>query len=68
MIWDLLPDVGELGHSSTKMIEATYGHLGVVRHRSEVVEYRVEQHRAKLGHRVQVFAATSGKQKGVRVA
>ena len=39
----------EVGHRSTDMIEETYGHLGQVRHRSEVVEYRVEQHEAKLG-------------------
>jgi len=30
------------------MIEKTYRHFGLVRHRSEVVEYRVEQHRAIL--------------------
>src|SRR6266852_2349945 len=29
--------------------EEVYSHLGQVRHRSEVVEYRVEQHAAKLG-------------------
>ena len=58
----------ELGHASTKMIEATYGHLGAVRHRAEVVEYRIEQHLAKLGDRARVFALTSGKQSEVRVA
>ena len=26
------------------MIERIYGHLGEVRHRSDVVEFRVEQH------------------------
>jgi hypothetical protein len=31
----------ELGHSSTRMIEAVYSHLGQVRHRSDVVEYRL---------------------------
>src|SRR6266849_2724732 len=31
--------------------EEVYSHLGQVRHRSEVVEYRVEQHAAKLGGR-----------------
>jgi hypothetical protein len=28
------------------MVTKVYGHLGEVRHRSEVVEYRVEQHEA----------------------
>ena len=46
----------EVGHSSTKMIEDTYGHLGLVRHRSEVVEYRVEQHAAILGDRLKMSA------------
>jgi integrase len=39
----------ELGHSNTKLVDEVYGHLpkdGA--HRSEVVEYRVAQHRAKL--------------------
>ena len=30
-----------------------YGHLGDVRHRSEVLEYRVEQHEEALGDRLQ---------------
>ena len=42
----------ELGHSGTAMIEKTYGHLGEVRHRSEIVEYRVEQHKRILGGRL----------------
>ena len=51
------------------MIEKTYGHPGEVRHRSEVVEYRVEQHTAKLGARLsQMFAVMSGRQKKVRTA
>ena len=29
-----------------------YGHLGTVRHRAKVVEYRVAQHAAKLGDRL----------------
>jgi integrase len=58
----------ELGHGSTKMIERTYGHLGEVRHRSKVVEYRIEQHRAKLGDRIRAFAVTSGKQSRSRAA
>jgi integrase len=33
----------ELGHGSRAMPEEVYGRLGDVRHRSEAVEYRVEQ-------------------------
>lgn len=42
----------ELGHASTAMVERVYSHLGDVRHRSEVVEYRVEQYEDKLGDRL----------------
>ena len=42
----------EIGHSSPAMLEKVYGKLGEIRHRSEVVEYRVEQHREKLGERL----------------
>ncbi len=34
----------ELGHTGVHLVERIYGHLGEVRHRSEVVEFRVEQH------------------------
>ena len=34
------------------MVRRVYGHLGQVRHRADVVEYRVEQHVAKLGERL----------------
>jgi integrase len=34
----------ELGHGSRDMLEEVYGRLGDVRHSSEAVEYRVEQH------------------------
>ena len=37
----------ELGHGSTAMVTKVYGHLGTVRHRAAVVEYRVEQHHAE---------------------
>ena len=56
----------ELGHTGTAMIEKTYGHLGEVRHRSEAVEYRVEQHAAKLRDRLAGLvpvAVTSGNHK-----
>src|SRR5712692_1264939 len=59
----------ELGHTGTAMIENTYGHLGDVRHRADVVEYRAEQHTTKLGDRLsRMFAVTSGKERKVRTA
>jgi integrase len=42
----------ELGHGSTAMVEKVYSHLGTLRHRSEVVEFRIEQHAATLGDRL----------------
>jgi len=42
----------ELGHGGTSMVERVYSHLGEVRHRSDVVEYRVEHHREALGERL----------------
>ena len=41
----------EMGHGGEAMVRRVYGHLGQVRHRAEAVEYRVEQHAAKLGGR-----------------
>jgi hypothetical protein len=35
----------EMGHAGVDLIDQRYGHRGEVRHRSEVVEYRAEQHR-----------------------
>ena len=34
----------ELGHGSRTMVEEVYSHLGQTRHRSDAVEFRVEQH------------------------
>ena len=34
----------ELGHGSRDMLEEVYGRVGDVRHRSDALEYRVEQH------------------------
>lgn len=46
---EALRTVGEeLGHGGESLVKRVYGNLGQVRHHSEVVEYRVEQHRAKL--------------------
>jgi len=46
----------EVGHSGTGMIERVYGHLGEVRHRAGVVEYRVRQHRRALRGRLELVA------------
>ncbi|CAN5124732.1 hypothetical protein BH18GEM1_BH18GEM1_21610 [soil metagenome] len=42
----------ELGHGGLRLVDRIYGHLGDVRHRSEVVEYRVDQHAGALGERL----------------
>jgi integrase len=34
----------ELGHGGPDLVRRIYGHLGTVRHRSEMVEYRVGRH------------------------
>jgi len=45
----------EMGHGGEAMVRKVYGHLGRVRHRSEGVEYRIEQHAAKLGGRLEAL-------------
>ena len=42
----------ELGHGGDALVKKIYGHLGTVRHRSEAVEYRIEQHAATLRDRL----------------
>lgn len=42
----------ELGHQSEEMVKRVYAHLGNFRHRAEVVEYRVEQHREALSDKL----------------
>jgi integrase len=42
----------EMGHGGETMVRKVYGHLGQVRHRSEAVEYRVEQHQERLKDRL----------------
>ncbi len=51
----------ELGHSNTTTIESVYAHLGNVRHRANVVEYRVEQHEVELGKRLRVLRAKASR-------
>jgi integrase len=46
----------EMGHGGEAMVRKVYGHLGQVRHRAEAVEYRVEQHAAKLGARLEALS------------
>lgn len=50
----------EVGHNSTAMTEKVYGHLGTRRHRSPVVEYRIAQHAATLGDRLEALVGRSG--------
>lgn len=38
----------QMGHEGTALVHRICGHLGMVHHRSGVVEYRVEQHREAL--------------------
>lgn len=47
----------ELGHGGESMVRRVYGHLGHVRHRVEVVEYRVHQHEGILGERLGALRA-----------
>ncbi len=48
----------EMGHGSEEMVREVYSHLGTMRHRSEVVEYRVEQHREKLAERLPLLVVS----------
>lgn len=47
----------EMGHGGRSLVDRVYGHLGEVRHRAEVVEYRVEQHQQQLGERLAALKA-----------
>lgn len=42
----------EMGHGGRSLVDRVYGHLGSVRHRTELVEYRVEQHRERFAERL----------------
>lgn len=46
----------ELGHGGDSLVKRIYGHLGTRRHRSEVIEYEIEQHREVLGSRIAELA------------
>ena len=40
----------ELGHGGVALVNRVYGHLGTRRHRADVVEYRVTQHKKATVH------------------
>ena len=42
----------EMGHGGRSLVDRVYGHLGEVRHRSDAVEYRADQHAEVLGERL----------------
>jgi integrase len=46
----------ELGHGGTQLVDRIYGHLGEHPHRSETVEFKVEQHRERLKDRLKLIA------------
>lgn len=45
----------ELGHRSERLVREVYAHLGEIRHRSEVVEFRFEQYKDVLGYRLEAL-------------
>lgn len=46
-----------MGHGGQALVDRVYGHLGEVRQRTEVVEFRVDQYREKLGERLKALTA-----------
>jgi integrase len=52
----------EMGHGGRALVDRVYGHLGEIRHRSDVVEYRVSQHMKVEGYkdRVKVIRERGG--------
>jgi integrase len=58
----------EMGHGSDDMVKRIYAHLGHVRHRSEVVEYRIEQHLDRLGDRLQILGLAGASDTGIDTA
>ena len=45
----------EMGHGGDQLVDRIYGHMQRSPHRSEVVEFRVEHHRDKLGDRLAAY-------------
>ncbi|MGI8903392.1 MAG: hypothetical protein ACR2IP_07010, partial [Solirubrobacteraceae bacterium] len=54
----------EMGHGGTELVRRVYGHLGTVRHRSEFMEFRAEQHLDTLAERLRVLLQTDPAQGG----
>jgi hypothetical protein len=50
----------ELSHRSASLVKRIFGHLGTVRHRVKVVEYRVEQHRKVLKDQLAALRGGTG--------
>ncbi|HJR52391.1 MAG TPA: hypothetical protein VJ982_01630 [Gemmatimonadota bacterium] len=46
----------EMGHGGRSLVDRVYGHLGEVRHRAELVEYRIEQHSAQVKERLEALS------------
>lgn len=57
----------EMGHSDESLIRHICGHLGTIRHRAPVVEYRVAQHLDVLGERLARVWAGTGESGGQAV-
>jgi integrase len=51
----------EGGWSPLDMLQRIYGHVGQIRHRADMVEYRVDHYKKQLGERLQALRATHQK-------
>lgn len=49
----------EMGHGGDSLVKRVYGHLGSVRHRSEHVEFLVDQHKNALAERLPKLRAVA---------
>jgi len=56
----------ELGHSGVALVRRVYGHLGTVRHRSAVVEYRSDRMTLRIGRRM--FAVRTANMESRKIA
>lgn len=52
----------EMGHGGTQLVERVYGHLPDNPHRSEHVEFRVDQHEEELGDRLEAVRRVLGRE------
>jgi integrase len=44
-----------MGHGGRSLVDRVYGHLGEVRHRSEVLEFRIENHMEVIKESLEAF-------------